>query len=171
MFAKLSCSCSWRGMCAKSVPKITFQVGHFILAWFAIKVSPRSRAGRLGPIEHFQIKWGQGYVSGIICPLIGIGLMGLMYLSEVSWDLSPMSPYFPPVRKIRPNLTNKKLHLQLFTQDSGLFLDNLSLIIRTGPKSVSCLKEISRKILIDFIYCRINCTSLFLQVPTFLVLR
>jgi len=46
-----------------------------------------------GPEEHFQIKWGQPYLVGVIlCPLIEIGLT---YLPKISGDKSPMSPYVP----------------------------------------------------------------------------
>ena len=41
------------------------------------------------PSEHFQIKQGQGYVVGIICPLIRIGFM---YLLNISGD-RPYCPY------------------------------------------------------------------------------
>ena len=40
--------------------------------------------------EHFKIKWGQAYVVGIICPLIGIGLT---CRSKVTGNRSPLSPY------------------------------------------------------------------------------
>ena len=42
--------------------------------------------------EHFKIKWGQAYVVGIICPLIGIGLI---YLPGGSGDKSLLSQYVP----------------------------------------------------------------------------
>ena len=48
--------------------------------------------------EHFKIKWGQAYVVGIICPLIGIGLI---YLPKSNEEKYPLSPYVPPGLKLQ----------------------------------------------------------------------
>ena len=45
-----------------------------------------------GPAEHFQIKWGQKYAVGLICPLITIGLV---YLTKLSGGKIPTVPIGP----------------------------------------------------------------------------
>ena len=86
MFEKKNDSFQWTNSTLLLSYTILVSILFFLLPPFSVCNSIRRSSS---PSEHFQIKQGQGYLVGIICPLIRIGFK---YLLKISGD-KPFCPH------------------------------------------------------------------------------